>query len=158
LLISSLSTDVLIVIHIGAASLWIGNSFFIDFVLNPGLTSLGSSQSRNLALRTSNRAIIVAWFSMITASATGIVIAELLGQLNIEYLVSFRGLFLLTSILLTSSAIINGSAISLYFIPQTRTANIKIAAQKAKTLNRLIKLNTVLALATTVAMVILRGP
>jgi hypothetical protein len=148
----------LLVIHIVTASLWIGNALFLDFILNPSLRTLTLGHAKELAAKTGSQATILAWICILATATTGLIIAELLGQLNLAFLTSPSGVFLTLGIILTVSALANSSVITFVFIPRTKIGDVQIATRRIKMVGNLIRINIVIALAITVSMVILRGP
>lgn len=155
---SGLVTILLLVTHIVTASLWIGNAFFLELIVNPSLKTLTLGHARELAMKTGNQATILAWGSIIITATTGLIIAILLGQLNTAFMGSPIGLFLTVSVILTVSAVANSCVITFIAMPRTRNENSQIANRSIEMVSVLIRLNTAFALATTVSMVILRGP
>ena len=138
----------LLVVHIAAASIWVGGAVMLELVFEPTIGIISKVQAGLVSRHVENRFTYMSWTALIVMSATGIIMSLIQGTFNFS-LFSGIGLILLACIALTGVAMTDGLLITYYFTPRLQSviyseSNLRILVRMVIRLNNLIGLSVVI--------------
>jgi uncharacterized membrane protein len=110
----------LLVLHIGASTIWLGTSIFSEIVLRPVLaTQSKMHQAMDLSKNSARNSVLLVWISLILLSSTGLLLLWLENWLTLSFLTgSIGGGIMLTGMILTLGGILNGLVITAILMPK----------------------------------------
>ncbi len=108
----------LLIVHVVAAAAWVGGQIAHEFAFSKKLGVINASQAGLISKHAEYMFTVIPWISLITMSATGLVMVYLQGMLTVSGLLHPIGWPLLASMILTLVALINGVLLTFYFPPK----------------------------------------
>lgn len=118
---SLLFADVVHWLHLAAAVVWVGGTFFYLAIVLPTLGNLDPQQARRMSVVVGMRFRVIAMAALVTSLVTGFVILKQLlpeGADHAAFFTSYQGHVLSVKLVLALAAIVNGLALGLWLSPR----------------------------------------
>lgn len=145
------------IVHILAIVVYLGGTFFMDLLLVPALNSIPPAQAAIVSRQTGEIFAVTAWISLGLIAASGLAFLYLDGSLGLDLFLRPYGWLIGAKIFLFLLLVINGLIMTLGIRPRVnallplKATELELKAKQtemmsaASTLNRLIRLNLIIA-------------
>src|SRR3990170_620199 len=149
-------------LHVVAVTLYVGGSVFLDLIFSPAQNSIPPSQASVIGQRVGRQFAVVAWVALFVIGASGVVQLYMLGIMSELLYTTEHGRWLLVKTFAWVVLAVDGAIMTVLLRPRLEgKLRLPVVAEDADrkredlirasvTLNRLVRFNTLLALAALV--------